>query len=138
MTDNPHDKMMGSILAKTITCEQFLKKALPEFLERSGCTPKYREEIQTFLKPVLGILDAMESEVIQYTRLQQITALVDASVSQSQIASLQNFADMFTELANSPQAMKAAASFRIYLKEMIKDKEPVKGKEPVKTKDHER
>jgi hypothetical protein len=136
MNDKPdREKLIGSILSKTVVCEEHLKK-VPEFLERSGCTPKFRAEVQMFLSPLIGILAEMEREVIQVTRMEQINEMLTASVRDSQTAALQAWGDVFSRLSNSPESMRAAQEFKKYIADFIK--EPNKVQEPNKDKDRTR
>ena len=139
MNDNPkpdpREKLVGSILAKTVVCEEHIK-GVPRFLEKSGCSPKFQEDVQAFLKPVVAILSEMEKEVIEYTRGQRISELLSADNYEGMATQLEAWSDSFTRMANSPQQMKAAKGFREFVEETVKGKDtPEKGKEP-KAKDN--
>ena len=97
--------------------------------------------VTEFTRPLLLLLAEIEKEVVLFASKEKITGLLATVISDSQNASLAHWVDIFSQLANTPQQLRAARDFREYVDVMIRGKEPTnkeQGKEPRKDKNQER
>jgi hypothetical protein len=145
MNDNrslPASELFATNLLKTTaSIELQLTDGMGILLTRSGATQQLVGMVTEFTRPLLRLLAEIEREVVLFASKEKITGMLATSISESQNASLANWVDIFSQLADTPQQLRAARDFREYVDVMIRGKKPTnkeQEKEPRKDKDHER
>lgn len=126
MNDNrspPEAEVLVTKLLRATACiEAHLTDGLNAYLAKAGTTPQFAAMTAEFVKPLLHLLAEVEKDVIQFAH-HWTASLAAPEVTETQVSSLESWADAIARLANTPQQMKAACGLKGCIQDMIRGKE---------------